>query len=296
VQAQQLILGGILGAMMFAIALDLRVADFRRVARRPWPIVGGMLAQFLLLPVMTWLATLALDFDPAVETGMLLVASAPGGNMSNFITHLARGSTAMSVSMTAMSSVAAIVMMPLNFGWTVAANPATAEWVRSIEVDSSQLIFSLIAILGLPLAAGMTVRARRTRLADALRGPLLKVGLIGLGVFIIGAAIKDWANFESALGSLAPLVVVHNAVALALGALAATVFGAEPAERRAVTIEVGMQNSALALGVTLAQFGQSGAAMPMIVLCSLWGVWHIISGSLLAAVLRRIPLPEANAQ
>ena len=127
--SQQLILGLVLAAMMFGVALELRLGHFLLVLKRPLPALVGLLCQCLLLPWLTLVATLLLDLRPGLELGMLLVAACPGGNLSNVITHLVRGNTALSVSVTSLSSLLAILSLPLNFAATASLNPDTAAFL-----------------------------------------------------------------------------------------------------------------------------------------------------------------------
>jgi BASS family bile acid:Na+ symporter len=136
---QQLVLSLVLATMVFSVALELRVVDFTRVAQTPRAVIGGLVPQFVLLPGATWLATLALDLAPNVEAAMLLVAACPGGSLSNVITHFGRGNTALSVSISAVAAVMALVLTPLNFAWMMAANPATAGWMRPLSTDASDI-------------------------------------------------------------------------------------------------------------------------------------------------------------
>lgn len=133
--AQQAILMAVLATMVYAVSLELRVADFRYVARHPVAVAIGLAAQFVLLPGATLAATLLLDLPPATEAAMMLVAACPGGALSNVITALGRGNLALSLSISAVSNVLALVFTPLNFTLMVTSNPATAAWARSIAVD-----------------------------------------------------------------------------------------------------------------------------------------------------------------
>ena len=139
----QLILSLVLATMVFSVALELKIDDFRRVAQEPKTVVCGLIPQFILLPVGTWLATLVLDLPPNIEIAMILVAACPGGSLSNVITHLGRGNTALSVSISAVAALIAIVLTPFNFSWMVANNPATAGWMRSLQIDPSGIWMSL---------------------------------------------------------------------------------------------------------------------------------------------------------
>ena len=120
-------------------------------------MVCGLIPQFVLLPGATWLATLVLDLPPNVEAAMILVAACPGGSLSNVITHFGRGNTALSVSISAVAAVMALVLTPFNFAWMMATNPATAGWMRALSIDASDIWWSLLALLALPMALGLTV-------------------------------------------------------------------------------------------------------------------------------------------
>ena len=143
---QQIALSAVIALLVFSISLDIKLRDFRRVAQAPRAVVAGLIPQFLLLPAVTWLATLALDLPPPIEVAMLLVAACPGGTTSSFITHFGRGNAALSLSISAVAALLAVVLTPLNFSWMVASNPATAGWLRQLDIDPSGIWFSLLAL------------------------------------------------------------------------------------------------------------------------------------------------------
>ena len=157
--------------MVFSIALELKIADFRRVALAPRPVVAGLIPQFILLPVGTWLATLALNLPANVEAAMILVAACPGGSLSNVITHFGRGNTALSVSISAVAALIALVATPFNFAWMVSNNPVTATWMRSLEIDPSGIWISLLVILAIPMSIGMAVAWKFPQLSARLTKP-----------------------------------------------------------------------------------------------------------------------------
>lgn len=280
----QLILSLVLALMMFAVALHLRWADFALVARMPRAVVAGLIPQFLLLPAATWALTMVLDLPANVELAMLLVAACPGGNVSNVVTHFARGNAALSVTLTAVASAAAVVMLPLNFAWTAAANPETARLLVALAVDQKLLWLNLLAMLGVPMVLGLWLGARRPQLAQRLQKPLGRMALGMLLVFIVAGLVGQRQLLTLALLPTFALVVLHNLLGLGAGWLSARLFRVGWAERRTITIEVGMQNSALALAVIASQFQND---LGMVIIASLWGIWHIVSGLLLAAVWRR---------
>lgn len=289
---QQLVLSLVLMTMVFSVALELRAADFRRVAQMPRAVVAGLVPQFVLLPVATWLATLWLDLPPATEAAMILVACCPGGSLSNVVTHLSGGHVALSVSISAVAALIALVATPLNFAWMIAANPVTAGWLTTLEIDPRGIWWSLLALLALPMAAGMLLHRQRPALAARLRRPLGRFSLFALLAFIAIGLVRERHLLTAQILPQFTVVVLHNAAGLLLGWLAATAFGVTERDRRAITIEGGMQNSGLALGIIAVQFGGD---LGMVIVASLWGIWHIVSGLSLAGWWRRRDARSAPA-
>lgn len=281
---RQLALSLVLVAMVFSVALELRLQDFRRVLETPRAIVAGLIPQFLLLPVASWLATLWLDLPADIEAAMLLVAACPGGSLSNVVTHLGGGDTALSVSLSAVAGVAALVLTPFNFSWTVATNPATADWLRELAIAPSEIAFSLLVLLAAPMIAGIALAHRAPTLAARLRKPLGRASLVALFAFIVLGLYRDRALLDATLLPLLAIVIAQNGVGLLLGNLCARAFRLVPRARRAIVIEAGMQNSGLALGIIALQFGGD---LGMVVIASLWGIWHIVTGLGLAFLWRR---------
>ena len=272
---QQIVLSLVLATMVFSIALELRLADFRRVATEPRAVIAGLIPQFILLPVGTWLATLALNLPPNVEAAMILVAACPGGSLSNVITHFGRGNTALSVSISAVAALIALVATPFNFAWMVSNNPVTAAWMRSLEIDPSGIWLSLLVILAVPMSLGMAVAYRFPHLAAKLTKPLANFSLFALFAFIVLGLLKERSNLTLALLPTLALVIAHNASGLFLGWLTSKTFGVSVRDRRAIMIEGGMQNSGLALGIIAPQFGND---FGMVTVAGLWGIWPIVSG------------------
>ena len=273
----------VIAVMVYSVALDLRIADFRYVADRPLAICIGLVAQFVLLPGATLLLTLALDLPPATEAAMILVAACPGGALSNVMTALGRGNLALSLSLSAVSNLLALVLTPVSFALLISANPETAAWARSIEVEPRDLVTSLLLLLAIPMSAAMLTSARAPALAVRIRRPLGRFAAVALGVFIVVAVAAQFQLFVIELGRTLPIVVLHNALGLTLGYFASVAASLNRADRRAVVIEGGMQNSGLALGIIAAQFGSD---LPMIAVAGLWGIWHIISGGTLVTIWR----------
>jgi len=281
---QQILLSLVLATMVFSVALELRLEDFRRVAQTPKAVICGLIPQFILLPVGTWLATLWLDLPPNIEAAMILVAACPGGSLSNVVTHLGRGNTALSVSISAVASVIALFATPFNFSWMIAANPSTAAWLQQLSIDASGIWLSLLILLGLPLSLGLWASHRMPLITQRIRKPLGNFAIAALLAFIVAGLIKERQLLTLGLLPTLLLVVLHNASGLFLGWLTSWVMRVREYDRRAVVIEGGMQNSGLALGIIAVQFNSD---LGMVTLASLWGIWHIISGMGLAYYWRR---------
>ena len=281
---QTIALSAVIALLVFSISLDLRLADFQRVARAPRAVVGGLIPQFVLLPVGTWLATLALDLPAPIEVAMLLVAASPGGSTSSFITHFGRGNAALSLSISAVAALLAPVLTPLNFSWMVTANPATAQWVQTLAIDSAVIWRSFGLLLALPLLAGLACSRWLPNWSGKARQPLSRVALFALVAFIVANLIAQRHLLTLAVLPILGLVVLHNGAGLLLGYATAQLLSLHPSDRRAVVIEGGMQNVGFALGIVGVQFGGD---LQMVIFTSLWGVWHSVSALGLALIWRR---------
>ena len=279
-------INAVIGLMMFGMSLDLKTEDFKRIARSPRAPAIGLIAQFLLLPFFSFLLTLALDPVPSMALGMILVGSCPGGNLSNIITYLARGNAAISVSMTAVSTAAAVLMTPLNLALWGSLNPNTAPILRAVHLSPLDVLFTIVLILGIPLALGLLVSRLFPGLVERVRTPfkILSV-MIFFGVVVL-ALQKNWAVFLAVIGLVVGGVFLQNALAFALGYGSARLFRLSARDTRAVTIEVGIQNSALALILVFNFFEGLGG---MAIIAAWWGVWHIIGGLTVAALWNRLP-------
>lgn len=275
----QRVLNVILALIMFGVALDLRLADFIAVFRKPLAPLTGYVAQTLALPAVTWAITMLLKPSPSIALGMIIVAACPGGNLSNLITQLARGNVALSVSMTGLSSLLAVVTTPLNILFWASLNPDTAALLRQVSIEPASFLGTTALLLGLPMAAGMlTVRYAPT-LAARLRRPFQILSFLFLIGFIAAATVANGKHLLSFVSVILPLVVLHNTAALIIGWMAARLWRMNPADTRTLAIEVGMQNSGLGLALILNQFDALGGAA---LIAAGWGIWHIVSGWTLA--------------
>ena len=282
------VINAAIGLMMLGVALELKLDDFKRIFVAPKAPGIGLGAQFILLPAFTFLLTLILRPPPSIALGMILVAACPGGNLSNIITYLALGNCAVSVSMTAVSTVAAILMTPLNISVWGSLNPHTARILRAVSLSPVDVFITVFIILGIPLAIGMIISRSLPALADKIRRPFKIFSLIFFIGIVIAALGVNWQNFVQYVGLVFFGVLIHNALALNLGYWSGRLFRLSEQDNRAVAIEVGIQNSGLGLVLVFNFFEGLGG---MAIIVAWWGIWHIIAGLIAAFIFARRPLP-----
>lgn len=282
--ASLVLLNVVLAFLMFGIALDTKIEDFRRVTRMPWAMAVGIVAQFVVLPAVTFALSLLLGVGPSIALGMILVACCPPGNISNILTHKARGNVALSVSMTAISNVLSVVVMPLNFAFWGALHPTASVLFKSIALDPLEMVGHIIAIIGIPLLLGLWCSHQFPGFTRRIKKPAGILSFLALLGFIIGAIAGNWQFFVDYAGLVLLAVALHDAVAFATGYLCARLTGLEDYERRAVTMEVGVRNAGLGLVLIFSFFGGLGG---MAVVAGVWGFWDIIAGLALASLWGR---------
>lgn len=275
----------ILALLMFGVALDLKLEDFRAVARAPKGPLVGIATQLLLLPAATFALVQIIDPIPSVKLGMMLVAACPGGNVSNFLVWLARGNTALSVSMTAVTSSAAIFTTPFNLAFWASLDPDTRTLLSDVALDPGGVFLTIVLILGLPLALGMLVRSRLPGLSALIQRPLR---MIGGGIFLSFILLSFYNGREFLTSAILPvlgIVIVHNAMAISLGYSVARLLKLPARDRRAVSLEVGVQNSGLGLALIFNFFPGLGG---MAIVAAWWGTWHLVGGFSMALLWSRL--------
>ncbi|MDP3896388.1 MAG: bile acid:sodium symporter family protein [Mesorhizobium sp.] len=286
------ILNAILAVVMFGVALDLTIVDFTRLLHAKRAFFVGFLAQFIYMPAATYLLILILQPQPSIALGMILVAACPGGNISNFVAARANGNVALSVSLSAMTTLIAIVMTPVNITFYGRLYEPAAGLLRDIAVDPWQMAMAVAVMLAVPLALGMLVRARAPALAARLRRPMQIVSLAVFALFIAAALAANWHYFVSYVGAVFFVVLLHNAVGLAGGYGLAWAARLDEPDRRSIAIEAGMQNTGFGLVLIFNFFNGLGG---MAIIAAWWGVWHLVSGIAVAAWFRgrdRSPAPS----
>lgn len=270
--------------IMFSISLNLRVKDFAFLLQRRALFVGGVVAQTIALPLVTFVLVLLLQPPASIALGMFVVACCPGGVVSNLFTYLSAGNVAYSVSLTATSSALAALLTPtLILFWSQAYEP-TATLLQSIAFDAVAFLVQTTVLLAAPLTIGMILAARAPDLAKRLQKKAALAGTLVLAGMIVYGTAKFFPLLSPAMPMLVFFTILHNAVAFATGAVAALLLRADIPARRALIFEVGIQNSGLAIVILLGQFdGLGGAAA----IAAVWSIWHLLAGTTVVGIMRR---------
>ncbi|WP_410218770.1 bile acid:sodium symporter family protein [Paracoccus sp. (in: a-proteobacteria)] len=264
----------LLGIIMFGMGLTISGRDFAEVLRRPFDVGIGVVAQFLIMPLLAVVLTRLIPMQPEVAAGVILVGCCPGGTSSNVMTYLAKGDTALSVACTSVTTLMAPIVTP--FLMLMLAS-------EYLPVDAGAMFLSILKVVLLPLALGFAAQRLVPGLVRAAVPMLPLVSVTGI-VLIVAAVVgaSKGAIVQSGLMIFA-VVVLHNGLGYVIGFLAARAAGLDLPRRKAIAIEVGMQNSGLAAALATAYFSPL-AAVP----AAIFSVWHNISGSIAASVLARM--------
>jgi BASS family bile acid:Na+ symporter len=283
-QGSAWLLNFLLAFIMFSVAIELTPADFRRVAAFPKAAIVGILSQFFLLPFLTYLLILVWKPQPSLALGMMLVAACPGGNVSNFFSFMAKGNVALSVSLTAFSTVGAIFFTPLNLAFWAGLYGPTAGLLTEVNLSIADVFLAVFVILGVPLVLGMLARSKAPGWCEKYGGVFRKVSLGIFALFVVGALASNYDVFYNYIWIVALLVPVHNGLALLGGYWSARLAGLPSPERRTIAIETGIQNSGLGLLLIFTFFGGLGG---MALVAAWWGIWHMVSGFIVGYIWSR---------
>ncbi len=274
-----ILLSAVIAVIMFGIALEMKVEDFKAVAHMPKAMAVGVAAQFICLPAITFALTMVLNFRPSIALGMILVACCPPGNISNILVYRARGNVALSLSMTALSNFLAIFLMPINIAFWAGLHPEASEILKEVDVNALELLLDIVLLIGVPLTLGLLISSRKPEFAKKVQPLVKKFSMIFLVLFILGALAGNASVFIHHIWLVALAVFIHDTLALLLGYGIAAGFKVSEPNRRAITFEVGVRNAALGLGIALSVFeGLGGVA----IVAAWWGVWDLVAGLILS--------------
>lgn len=264
-----------LGFIMFGIALGINPSDFKLVAKRPRSAIAGVVSQFLFLPAITYLIVLIWQPAAPLALGMILVASCPGGNISNFISSISNANTALSVALTGLATLITPIFTPLNFEFWSHTLSDTSAYLQTFELEFLDILKTVVLLLVIPLLVGLFVRKKFTQIAQIIEKPIRVLSIIILIAFIVIALKNNINTFIDHIYIVFSLVLVHNAFAFVTGYLTAKAAKLPEAERRTISIETGIQNSGLGLIIIFTFFEGNGG---MAIIAAWWGIWHIVAG------------------
>lgn len=286
----------VLAIVMFGVALGIKPKTFVDIFKNPRSVLIGLACQLILLPALTFLLTITFKnwLTPMISLGMILVASCPGGNISNFITHLSKGNTELSVSLTAINTAACVFTTPLNFAFWGNLYIRFADKrdlvLPDLQIPLSDVFVTIVIILGIPLILGILCAQYLPKFAASLKKPMQYLSI----AFFIGMVVVAFGgNFDvfiKCIRYIFLVVLVHNLLALGIGFSTSTLLKTHYKDRRTITIETGIQNSGLGLALLLNPYIFDPVAWTnnggMLIITAWWGVWHIVSGLTLAGIWR----------
>ncbi|MCO4793670.1 MAG: bile acid:sodium symporter family protein [Bacteriovoracaceae bacterium] len=268
-----------IGLMMYGVAMDIDYKDFKKVFSVPKAPLIGLFCQFLFLPAIAAFIIFLIKPEPSIGLGLLLVSCCPGGNFSNFLTNYSKGNTALSVSMSTVSTLAASVLLPLNFSFWGSVNSTTAILLKEVSLDFFAIMQTILTILILPTVLGMLTSHYFPTLTNKIKKGFLYGTFALISSLIFGALGANMKHFFTYFSSFFFIVLLTNTAALVLGYGMGKLSGLSRRDRKAITFEIGIQNAAFGLVIVFNFFNGLGG---MAIICAWWGVWHLVSGSLLS--------------
>lgn len=293
------ILNIILGFIMFGVALGIQPSQFKQLLVKPKNVLLGLFSQLIVLPAITFLLVVLFSnhITPMVAMGMILVASCPGGNISNFMSSFSKANTELSVGLTASTTLLATLTTPANFAlwgglYVRYINKHATHALQPLQIDQWQMFETVFILLGIPLIAGMLFAHYFPTITSRLHKPIQYLSI----VFFLGIVGISFSNnldlFLKYIGFVFIIVLIHNTLALLSGYSVASIFKLADADRRTLTIETGIQNSGLGLVLLFNPkiFPPELQIGGMLFITAWWGIWHIISGLTIAGIWHRKPL------
>jgi len=272
-----------LAVMMFAVALSLKLEHFRFFKENPKVYFTGVISQIIFLPALTVILCYLTNPHPSVALGMILISCCPGGNVSNLLSMFGRANTALSISLTATSSLAAAFITPLSIIFWCGLYSPTQNLLSEITFDKLNFLFNTFLILALPLIIGVSLLYLFPKFAKKIYNSVSLISAICLLLIIVFAFIEYFEVFLQIGISIIVLIIVHNTLAFLLGYISGLTINASKASARSLTFEIGIQNSGLGIVILLTQLDGIGGAG---IVAGLWGIWHIIAGLILVGFFR----------
>ncbi|MFA6713671.1 MAG: bile acid:sodium symporter family protein [Bacteroidales bacterium] len=283
----------VLAFVMYGVALGIKPAMFKEVLKKPKSVILGLICQLILLPAFTFFLVVILNrnITPMIAMGMILVAACPGGNISNFMTHLSKGNSELSVTLTAISTSLATFTTPFNFAfwgglYVKYLNKHAEGALQVLHIDMWDIFSTVFILLGIPLFLGVLTTHFLPKISEKLKKPLQYISIL----FFIAMVILSFSNnltiFLKYIWFVFFIVLIHNTLALSIGFSVASLFKLSRADRRTLTIETGIQNSGLGLVLLFNPkiFSPDLMNGGMLFITAWWGIWHVISGLTISTI------------
>ncbi|HNV31070.1 MAG TPA: bile acid:sodium symporter family protein [Cyclobacteriaceae bacterium] len=278
-----------LGFIMFGVALSIKPEHFYQLKYQKKALATGLFSQYVLLPAFTIVLILIWSPPQGIALGMILVSACPGGNASNFFSLLARGNVALSVTLTAITSVSAFVITPLSFLFWSSTIPGLRDNIKTIEISFLDLFLNMSGILLLPLLVGMAFAHYYPAITQKISRPVRIASIIILVSFVLIAFWNNISVFVERIYSVFWLVLFHNGSGLLGGYFLSRLLKNTEAVNRTVAIETAIQNSGLGLIIIFTFFeGNSDMA----IIAAWWAIWHLVSGFTFAYFMQRRPINQ----
>jgi bile acid:Na+ symporter, BASS family len=271
-----------LAFIMFSVALNLDWKSLRYTVSNPKGVIAGLLSQLVILPLITLLLIYLIKPTPSIAMGMILLAACPGGNVSNFFSMIARGNIALSVTLTTISSLTSAFTTPLIF--VLLSKFIGREGAAAFDLPFGQTLLTIALVIVAPALLGMFVAQKRPLFASAMNKTFQRISMLILVAFIVIALQANFSHFINHIGYIFWIVLVHNLLAFTMGFITARGFRLPLQDRITVSLETGIQNTALGLVIVFNFFDGNG---PMSFILAWWGVWHLLAGFGIGAFYRR---------
>jgi BASS family bile acid:Na+ symporter len=292
-----------LAIIMFGIALELKADNFKKILQNPRAALVGASSQLFVLPLVTFIIVILCHkyITPTIAMGMILVAACPGGNISNYISKLAKGNVELAISLTAFSTITALIMTPFNFSFygglysKIMTGDQAGKLLRPLEIDSLQMFQTVFIILGIPILIGIFISNRYPLFTQKIIGSIKKTSLLLFAGIVIGALAGNFSYFVKYAPVVFTLVILHNGVAFFSGYWYAKSFKLSRINCRTISIETGIHNTGLGLVLLFNEkiFPPELAIGGMAFIAAGWGIWHMIAGGILASIWNRRQYPNS---
>ena len=282
---QLIVLNLCLAFIMFGVALDIKLSDFKRLFQNPQTPLIGLASEYFLLPILTFFLILMFQPPASMALGMVLIACCPGGSVSNFMVHLSKSNAALSVLLTSITTMGAVIITPLAFSFWVYLLPEASGLQESIQVSISDMVTTIVQLILIPVALGMLTNHYYHHFAKKIEKPIQTLSLIIFLGFVVFGIAGNYDNIVNYVHLVFWIVLIHNGLAFLIGYGFAKLTKREEKDARAIAIETGIQNTGLGLIIIFNFFDGIGG---MAIIVAWWGIWHLFSGFALAMYWSKI--------